>query len=171
MSVEPDQVGPVPHTAPFDPTEWAIPHPDPFVCDIRIGASQLSRAIAHVSNIEYIRWVDRIAELHADQLGFTQARMLERGIMWFVVRHEIDYLAEVWPDDELVAATWVRSVQRVKSWRDTVIVRPADKMQVCRAATLWVLVDLGTRRPTRIEPRMVSRFSPLEPAGQRCTSR
>lgn len=164
---------PVARTAAFDCSTWPVPHPAPFLCDLAIDHSQVSRAVAHVDNIAFVRWVDRVAVLHADDLGFTRGDLLERGVMWFVVRHEIDYLAEVWPGDELVLATWVRTMRRVKSWRDTLVMRPADHTLVCRASTLWVLVDLQTRRPIRHDTDMVSRFAPLDsPSGaNRCTSR
>jgi acyl-CoA thioester hydrolase len=167
--------GPIPglavRTRPFDPTPYGVPHPRPFLCDARVAPSDLSRAVDHLSNIELVRWIDRAAELHADHLGYTRQAMADRGIMWFVVRHEIDYRAEAWPGDELVVATWVRDMRRVKSWRDTLVLRPADESVVCRAATLWVLVDLDTRRPTRIDEVMAGRFCPLEPpvSRQRCT--
>ena len=77
-------------------------------------------------------------------------------------RIEIDYLAECWLDDELVIATWVRDFHKVRSWRDYVIVRPRDSAVICRAATLWVLVDLATRRPCRVDREMVKRFDPLQ---------
>ncbi len=149
---------------PFD-----IPHPDPFVCDVLIDASKVSRAVPHVSNIEFVRWLDRAAELHSDSLGHTRASLVNAGVMWFVVRHEIDYAAEAWPHDELAVVTWVRTIHRVKSWRDTLIVRPADSTVVCRASTLWVLVDLGTRRPRRIDPDTAMSYAPLV-SQQRCTS-
>lgn len=163
---------PVPRAEAADLSAFDIAHARPFQCELRIGHSDLSRSIAHVSNTEYVRWVDRAAELHADALGYTRPALLDRGIMWFVVRHEIDYLAEAWPDQHLLLATWVRTMDRVKSWRDTLIVRPVDQTIVCRAATLWVLVDLATRKPTRIDQEMARRFEPLHPpkAGQRCTS-
>lgn len=162
--------GPVPRPTPFDTASWDIPHETPFLCDLRVDDSQVSRAVPHVNNICFVQWVDRVAELHADSLGYTRQAMLDRARMWFVVRHEIDYLAEAWPADDLVLATWVRTMQRVKSWRDTVIVRPADRAVLCRAATLWVLVDLRTRRPSRHDPEMISRFAPIEPS-QKCMSR
>jgi len=152
-----------PRTAPFDLSAWRVPHPDPFVCDIRVTASQLSRTIEHVSNIEYVRWLDRAAELHADHVGYTRSTLLNDGIMWFVARHEVDYLAETFLDDDLVVATWVRNVKKVKTWRDYVIVRPIDGVVICRAATLWVLVDLATRKPLRMTTEMITRFQPLEP--------
>jgi acyl-CoA thioesterase FadM len=43
------------------------------------------------------------------------------------------------------------------------IVRPRDSQVICRAATLWVLVDLATRRPSRIDREMIERFNPLKP--------
>lgn len=141
---------------------YDVPHPKPFVCSIRITDDLLSRAIPHVSNIEYVRWLDRAAELHSDSLGYTREAMLHENIMWFVARHEIDYLGEAWGEDELLIATWVSSFARVKSWRAYAIIRPADEAVLCRAATLWVLVDLESRRPRRIPPEMAAAFDALE---------
>ncbi len=161
-----------PRQTPLEAAEVEISHRSPFLCDLLIGDGVLSEAIAHVSNIEYLRWMDRAAELHADSLGYTRAHLVDSGVMWFVARHEIDYMAEVWPDDRLVVATWVRNMKRVKSWRDYVIYRPSDETIVCRAATLWVLIELATRRPTRIPDEMVRRFDPLQlaKAPSQCTS-
>lgn len=84
--------------------------------------------------------------------------------MWFVARHEVDYLAEAWRDDQLLIATWVRDMRRVKSWRDYIVIRPSDGEVICRAATLWVLVDLKRRKPLRIPMEMASSFDPLHAA-------
>jgi acyl-CoA thioester hydrolase len=151
-----------PRVQSLDVSGYAIPHSRPFLCDVRVHPEQVGNVIAHVSNIEYVRWLDRAAELHSDAAGYTREWLLRNDLMWFVARHEIDYLAEVFPDDELVIATWVRDFGRVKSWRDYAIIRPADETVVCRAATLWVLVTLSTRRPKRIEPDLAMRFDPLE---------
>lgn len=165
-----------PRTAPFDASRYDVAHRAPFVCDITVGRDQLSRTVEHVSNIEYLRWFDRAAELHSDSWGDTRPVLLERGVMWFVARHEIDYLSEAGLDDELVLATWVRDVSRVKSWRDSILVRPRDDTVVCRCASLWVYVDLARRRPVRIPDVLAAR---LEPAmgrtrggmkGSSCTS-
>lgn len=147
-----------------DLAAFGVPHPEPFVCQIEIDPATLSRAVPHVSNIEYVRWLDRAAELHSDSLGHTRQAMLDRGVMWFVARHEIDYLAEAWQGDRLVIATWVRDFRKVKSWRDYVIARLDDNAVICRASTLWVLVDLRSRRPIRVPREMIDRFAPLSAA-------
>ena len=144
----------------FDVVAYGLPQPprSPFLCDLRVTRDQLGTVIEHVSNIEYVRWLDRAAELHSDAVGYSRDRLLSLNMMWFVARHEIDYLAETWLNDELVIATWVRDFAKVKSWREYVIVRPRDQRVICTAATLWVLVDLKTRRPTRIDSEMAQRF-------------
>ena len=149
----------VPRRGPTDLSGYEVPHPAPFVCELLIDDGCVGAVIEHVPNVEYVRWLDRAAQLHAEALGYPYQRLIDEGLMWFVSRHEIDYLAEVWPGDELFVATWVRDLRRVKSWRDYVVVRPRDKRVVCRAATLWVLVDLATRRPGRIPPEMARAFA------------
>lgn len=152
---------PVPVTSSIDLAAYELPHDAPFLCELAVGQGHLGDAIAHVSNVEYVRWLDKIAEGHADSLGYTRERMAGERVMWFVSRHEVDYLAEVWPDDHLVLATWVRTMGRIRSWRDSVVIRPADETVVCRATTLWVFVDLETRRPRRIPREMGEAFGPL----------
>jgi acyl-CoA thioester hydrolase len=147
--------------SPPDLSAFDIPHPRPFICATTITDDLLSNVIDHVNNVEYVRWLDRAAELHCDSLGHTRQAMLTAQRMWFVGRHEVDYLAETWLGDELLIATWVRDVRRITSWRDYLIVRPSDETIVCQAATKWVFVDLNSRRPTRISDDMIRLFDPL----------
>ena len=166
MNRSPDSlpdVTPLRGTPAVTPT---IAHASPFFALVRPHQGEESRIIDHVSNVEYLRWLDRAAELHMDSLGWTRDDLLKSGRMWFVARHEIDYLAEAHAGDELHLATWVRDLRRAKSWRETVIWRnPIDSddepCMVCSAATLWVLVDLETRRPCRVPPDMADVLSPL----------
>ena len=153
-----------PRPGGLDLTPFEVPHAAPFLCDVVVGTGSHLNPIDHVSNIEFVRWLDRSAQLHADSLGYTRRWLVDKGIMWFVARHEIDYLAEARAGDELVLATWVRDMHRVRSWRDYLVVRPDDQTAICRAATLWVLVDLASRRPTRIAPTMARKFHPLHGA-------
>ena len=122
----------------------------PFLCDVEIDESSLSATIPHVNNVVYLSWIDRAAELHGDAVGQTRAALFDRGIMWFVARHDIEYRAEVFGEDDVVVATWLTEMSRTTAQRATAIVRPADATLVCRATTRWALVDLASRRPLRI---------------------
>jgi acyl-CoA thioester hydrolase len=170
MTEHPTRPHLAPRDAPLDLDRYEIPHPHPFLLDITVEHAHLGEVIEHVSNLEYVRWLDRAAELHSDALGYTRRWLLERDLMWFVARHEIDYRAECWLGDELVVATWVRDFKRVKSWREFAIVRPSDETIVCRASTLWVLVNLETRKPVQIERAMIERFEPLRTDARRSES-
>ncbi len=147
----------------FKTTDWSIPHSAPFLVHRTVGHEHLSPAVPHVSNIEILRWLEHAAVSHSDSLGFDRVRLEGARMMWFVARHEIDYEAEAFLDDRLIIATWVRDMRRVRSWRDSMIVRPVDRTIICRSSTLWVLVDLDTRRPRRIPAEVASAFSPLAP--------
>ena len=158
----------IPDATLLPPPGSSIAHPRPFGLRLVPSADGVSREVAHINNVEFVRWIDRAAELHADSLGHTRELLLASGRMWFVARHEVDYRAEVFPGDELHVFTWIRSVSRVTSWRDTTILRARDGAVVCSASTCWALVDLATRKPARIPAEMLLAFEPLE-AG--CTSR
>lgn len=140
----------------------ALPHPRPFCAELVVAPEHLSRGIPHANNAEYVRWIDRVAELHCDSLGFERARLLDQQRAWFVARHEIDYRGEAWLGETLLLATWVRSLGRTSSWRETRIVRPRDGRLIASAATRWAFVDLTSRRATRVPDEMRTMFDPLE---------
>ncbi|MBL9119828.1 MAG: acyl-CoA thioesterase [Phycisphaerae bacterium] len=161
-------VTPLPTLSPTDRVALAaqeFAHPRPFVAELIVDATHLSRLVPHANNVEYLRWVDRIAELHADALGHTRAALLTKGHCFFVARHELDYLAECWEGERLLLATWVRSMKRTTSWRETVILRPepeaGESTVIARGRTLWAFVDLATRRPARIPQAIATSFDPL----------
>ena len=149
-------------------TPIAIPdceHPAPFQCNIEILPHQSSNEVDHVNNIEYIRWIDKAAQLHCDATGWDRNKLLSHNIMWFVARHEIDYRAEATSQDTLLLSTWVEDVRRVKSWRSSVITRMgSDPTVVCTCRTLWVLVDLESRRPIAVPEQMAEDLQPITPA-------
>jgi acyl-CoA thioester hydrolase len=151
-----------PATAGWEAAALELTHPRPFWCELVVAEENLSRLVPHANNAEYVRWIDRAAELHAEALGYGREELLAANRAWFVARHEIDYRAECWLGELLLVATWVRSMRRTTSVRETRIFRPADGRLVARASTLWAHVDLATRRPVRVENAARRAFDPLE---------
>ncbi|MGY8753683.1 MAG: acyl-CoA thioesterase [Phycisphaerales bacterium] len=147
-----------------------IPHSTPFQCAITVQPHQTSNEVNHVNNIEYLRWIDKASQLHCDACGWTREKLLQKNVMWFVARHEIDYRAEATSKDDLLLTTWVDDIKRVKSWRTTQIHAINNGTQdansthrlLCQCKTLWVLVDLQTRRPTSISNEMGNALQPLQ---------
>jgi len=142
-----------------------IAHPSPHLVRITVDARSLSPLVPHLNNVQIVQLIDRAAEDHLDLHGWTRAALLASRRMWFVRRHEIDYLAESFAGDRLVVATSVRSFSRTTSLRATRIIREHDRAVVVESLSRWVHVDLDTRRPVRI-PAEVLAACPAEPASE-----
>lgn len=139
-----------------------VPHDSPFQCAITPLPHQSSNEVEHINNIEYLRWIDKGAQLHCDASGWTRMQLLDAGVMWFVARHEIDYRSEAVASDNLLLTTWVDDIRRVKSWRTTQIHALGETPKlVCECKTLWVLVALDSRKPTAIPIEMATSLQPL----------
>jgi acyl-CoA thioester hydrolase len=134
-----------------------------FACAHRVGAEEVSALVPHANNIVILGWIDRIAELHGAHAGAARETVAREGRMWFVARHEIDYLGESFVGDELVIATWIEKLGRTSLTRTTVIAKKSEGVDdagvaavgaqstiLVRASSRWAFVDLATRRPAAI---------------------
>ena len=132
-----------------------------FACAQRVGDEEVSALVPHANNIVILGWIDRIAELHGAHAGAARESIAREGRMWFVARHEIDYLGESFVGDELVIATWIEKLGRTSLTRTTVIAKRPDRADgvatvsarstiLVRASSRWAFVDLATRRPAAI---------------------
>ena len=135
-----------------------------FWCELKVPESlDVSEEIPHVNNAEYVRWIDRTAELATDAVGLTREMLLAARRMWFVARHEIDYRGESFVGDDLLIATWITGFTRITAVRRTVVHRSADEKKILDASTRWAYVNLETRRPARMEQDVMDRFPVIVP--------
>ena len=162
------------HSTPIPTEEFEIvqltlpsvirpPNAVPFTLTLTVGSHALGSIIAHVSNVEYVRWIDRIEELHGVSIGLSRATLLARQRMWFVLRHEIDYLCEVFEADSLGCATWISRRGRTTIQRETVIWHRGREAEVCRASSRWAYIDLNTRKPVQAPEIELQLLQPLAP--------
>jgi len=131
----------------------------PFLHEVRVVDSDIDN-LGHASNLVYLRWVQDAALAHSTALGFSERAYLERGQVWVVRRHEIEYLRPAVSGDLLRVHTRVATMKVANSERRTEIFRKGELL--CRAATDWVYVDLARGRPVRI-PQEIRAAFPLEP--------
>ena len=131
----------------------------PFVHEVTVVDADIDN-LGHASNLVYLRWVQDAALAHSTALGFSERAYLERGQVWVVRKHEIEYLRAAVSGDRLRVETRVATMKAANSVRRTEIYR-ADEL-LCRAATDWVYVDLSRGRPLRIPAELREAF-PLEP--------
>ncbi|EQM70185.1 thioesterase family protein [Pseudomonas tohonis] len=130
----------------------------PFVIDIKVAADDID-GLGHANNAVYVSWLERCAWRHSQSLGLdlTEYRRLDRAMA--VVRHEIDYLAAAYEEQELQMATWiVESDQRLKMDRRFQLIRPEDGATLLRARTTFVCIELSSGRPKRMPPEFIEGY-------------
>ncbi|MGE3670052.1 MAG: acyl-CoA thioesterase [Polyangiaceae bacterium] len=117
--------------------------------------------LGHVSNLEWVRWVSRIATAHSESVGLGFSAYQQLGLLWVVRRHEIDYLAEALEGQQLEVTTWIADVRGATSRRSTRFHRIADdgsQQLLVSAETTWAMIDINRRRPTRVPRHLLSRY-------------
>ena len=132
-----------------------------FEYAIDVGPSLID-ANGHVNNVEFVRWMQDVAERHADAAGCTAATK-EAGATWVARSHQIEYLRPALAGDRVRALTWVTDFRRAFSLRRYRFVRAADGTVLARGETNWVFVDAKTGRPRSIPPAVQAMFD-LAPA-------
>jgi len=103
--------------------------------------------LGHVNNLVYLRWVQEVAIAHWRSAARAQD---QAGLVWVVVRHEIDYVMPALAGDAVVARTWVERWGRATSDRHTEFRRKSDDEVLARARTVWCALDPATGRPMRV---------------------
>jgi hypothetical protein len=94
-----------------------------FVVAHTVLESESSALVPHANNIVILSWIDLVASRHGDAAGASRAELAVRGRMWFVARHEIDYLGEAFAGDapEVVGEEYAflkRAAQKVAKKED-----------------------------------------------------
>lgn len=133
---------------------WDLNAP-PHVVTIHADAGDIDE-LGHVNNAAYVRWLERCAWRHSEQLGLgvLEYQQLDRAMV--VLRHEIDYLAAAYRDDKVQVATWIVDTDsRLRLTRQFQIVRPADNMTLLRARSTFVCIELSTGKARRMPPEFV----------------
>jgi len=122
--------------------------------------------LGHVSNIVYLRWIQDVALAHSTAVGLDVEAYRAMGGVFFVRRHEIDYLRPVLRGDHLLLRTWIDSVFAAKCLRGTEIFKVDDGKEtlVARSMTTWGFVEIATGRPTRIPVPIRDAFASGAPA-------
>jgi acyl-CoA thioester hydrolase len=115
-------------------------------------------ALGHVNNVAFVRWIQDAAVAHSTAVGWDFAAYQRLGAFFVVRRHEVDYLRQVAAGDALVAKTWISQASGARCVRETELRRPADGEVVAHGRTTWVLIQIASGRPIRIQPDLVSAF-------------
>ena len=124
----------------------------PFKLAMCVGDGDIDE-LGHASNIAYVRWIQDVALAHSVAVGLDVDAYRAIGAVFFVRRHEIDYLRPALRGERLELRTWIDSIFAAKCLRGTEILKlseSGDPTLLARAMTTWGCVEMSTGRPTRI---------------------
>lgn len=121
------------------------------VAELTIGVrtSELD-SFGHVNHAVYLNYFEHARFEALEEAGFSWSLLAERGWAIFVVRIEVDYLAEAKRQDELLVRTWADSFRRTSMVLAQDMVRADDPAKVvarARVTAVWIGPE---RKPMRV---------------------
>ena len=111
--------------------------------------------LGHVNNAAWVRWIQDVAVAH--WRAVAPASHVD-AYVWVVIRHEIDYLRAVGPDETVTGRTWVPDPPRGARYDRHVAFTGEDGKVRVRAKTTWAILDKVTGRPLRVPPEVAAPF-------------
>ncbi len=102
-------------------------------------------------------YLQEVAGNHAAALGVGMPTLMARGLTWVLARQRVEIERPLVLGDVLEISTWPSGVDRLAALRDFEVRRQGGEV-AARAATWWLAIDLGTRRPVRPTGVLDARF-------------
>lgn len=87
---------------------------------------------------------------HADSWGMSIPSLNREGRTWVLARLAMEFGGRPGWKESLRVETWSRGLRGHVATRDY-LVSAADGRVVARASSVWFVIDLGTRRPVRLD--------------------
>jgi acyl-CoA thioester hydrolase len=116
---------------------------------IEVRTSELD-SFGHVNHAVHLNYFEHARFQALKEAGFSWEVLDERGWAIYVVRVEVDYLAEVVREDRLLIRTWADSFRRTSMILHQEMVRVGDPMvSVAQARVTAVWIGPG-QKPMRV---------------------
>jgi acyl-ACP thioesterase len=89
----------------------------------------------------------------AARLGVSMGRLREEGVAWVLQRLLLAFARHPRGGETLAVTTWARAFERAVAWRDFEV-HDETGSRVAAATSRWLVMDLATRRLTRLPESM-----------------
>lgn len=104
--------------------------------------------------------LQEVAGNHALKLNWDVTQLQDKNMTWFLQR--LDVQMERYPSwrETVKVKTWPSGSDKLRAHRDFLIT-DEDGNTLVKAVSYWLMIDLGTRRPTRM-PKEVLELTPTD---------
>ncbi|RIA09977.1 acyl-CoA thioester hydrolase [Flavobacteriaceae bacterium MAR_2010_72] len=113
-------------------------------------------AIHHVNNVQYVQWVQDVAEKHWNSKATSE---ILNNYFWVLLSHHIQYKGQAVLDDVLTLKTFVTKSEGVTSTRMVEIHNNASGKLLTTSETNWCLMSRATLKPARITQEIIDLFN------------
>ena len=136
-------------------------YPNPYTMKVQVLPEEIDQ-LGHANNRVYLNWIMTTAYAHSESLGLSVNDYLDIGIAMVAKRHELNYIAATFANDDLIIGTWIATNDyRFNSKRKYQIIRLADEKTVLRAETDWVSMNIQNGKPQRMPEVFIQCYKPI----------
>ena len=127
-------------------------------CTVRSYQTDLNARMKPSAILEVMQ---EAAGQHSERLGLGRSALLAKNTAWVLTRVEVDMDRYPAFEETFSVETFPMPVRRCFFPR-YFIFRDSNGIEIGRAATLWVLLDLGTRSMTKLDVVKAPRYTDLD---------
>jgi len=95
--------------------------------------------------------LQNVADYHAEALGRGRTWCKENGCAWVVTHYLVDIDRMPGENQEIEISTWPSRADALRAARDFEIKDVKTGASMVRATSQWVMIDMNTRKPVRID--------------------
>lgn len=131
-------------------------HLEKFKKEFEVHYYQIDKN-TQVTPLSIVRMLEEMAVCHSEYVGVGVNEMKQKNMGWVLCRWDI--IIEKYPvwQDLITIETWSSNIEKFSATREFYI-RDTDGNICVRASSLWVLVNLGRRRPVRVPSEMIEQY-------------
>ena len=107
----------------------------------------------HVNNVQYLYWVQEVAQAHWDKLNEIKSIYHEGS--WIVRSHKIEYKNFTNLNDKIIISTYVKNAEGFLSERIVTIKLKKSKKILIKCITKWCFVELNTLKLKKIPQKIL----------------
>lgn len=105
----------------------------------------------------FARFLEESAWRHANELGFGLNDTLEGGVVWVIVRLEMEIIKLPCWGDSIAVRTWPRGVDRLFAYREFEVTSSEGDI-LAKATSTWIVIDREERKA--VKPSIVDSVLP-----------
>ncbi|MCB0394070.1 MAG: acyl-CoA thioesterase, partial [Bdellovibrionales bacterium] len=114
----------------------------------------------HVAAMRYLDYVFTSRWLYSEKIGLGLESSIERGVIFPVIRSEVNYKREIVKAGPLFVRSWIEEIENAKFWVKFQIFSSAESDAILHSdgQFLCVCCDLKSRKPMKVPEWVIEKL-------------